>query len=87
VTAVSPGSIRLKSSNIRPVQHGEQLRTSRLGPGLHRLSPCRPLVASGWFALLDGFAAGYLASAIVLNVTLGKELLPMWPARSRPKRQ
>lgn len=40
---------------------------------------------SGWFALLDGFAAGYLASAIVLNVTLGRELLPMWPAKSRPK--
>ena len=42
---------------------------------------------SGWFALLDGFAAGYLASAIVLNVTLGRELLPMWPARSRLKTQ
>jgi uncharacterized protein len=40
---------------------------------------------SGWFALLDGFAAGYLAAAIVLNVTLGRELLPMWPAKSRPK--
>jgi uncharacterized protein len=40
---------------------------------------------SGWFAILDGFAAGYLASAIVLNVTLARELLPMWPARSRPK--
>jgi hypothetical protein len=40
---------------------------------------------SGWFALADGFAAGYLASAIVLNVTLGRELLPMWPAKSRPK--
>lgn len=40
---------------------------------------------SGWVALLDGFAAGYLAAAIVLNVTLGRELLPMWPARSRPK--
>ncbi len=42
---------------------------------------------SGWFAIVDGFAAGYLASAIVLNVTLGRELLPMWPARSRPKIQ
>jgi uncharacterized protein len=40
---------------------------------------------SGWFALADGFAAGYLAAAIVLNVTLGRELLPMWPAKSRPK--
>ena len=25
----------------------------------------------GWVALLDGFAAGYLGAAIVLNVTLG----------------
>jgi uncharacterized protein len=39
----------------------------------------------GWVAIADGFAAGYLGAAIVLNVTLGKELLPMWPARSRPK--
>ncbi len=29
------------------------------------------------------FAAGYLASAIVFNVTLGKEVLPLWPAKSR----
>jgi succinate-acetate transporter protein len=40
----------------------------------------------GWVAILDGFAAGYLASAILLNVTLGKELLPMWPAKSRKAR-
>lgn len=38
----------------------------------------------GWAAILDGLAAGYLASAILLNVTLGRELLPMWPAKSRP---
>ena len=38
----------------------------------------------GWVAILDGFAAGYLASAIVLNVTLAKEVLPLWPAKSRP---
>jgi uncharacterized protein len=37
----------------------------------------------GWFALLDGLAAGYLASAILLNVTTGRELLPMWPAKTR----
>jgi uncharacterized protein len=37
----------------------------------------------GWVALADGFAAGYLASAIVLNVTLGREVLPLWPAKSR----
>ena len=42
---------------------------------------------SGWVALADGFAAGYLGAAIVLNVTLGRELLPMWPAKSRPKTQ
>jgi len=41
----------------------------------------------GWVALLDGFAAGYLGAAIVLNVTLNRELLPMWPAKSRPKTQ
>ena len=41
----------------------------------------------GWVALLDGFAAGYLGAAIVLNVTLSRELLPMWPAKSRPKTQ
>jgi succinate-acetate transporter protein len=41
----------------------------------------------GWVALADGFAAGYLGAAIVLNVTLGRELLPMWPAKSRPKTQ
>jgi succinate-acetate transporter protein len=37
----------------------------------------------GWVALLDALAAGYLASAILLNVTIGRELLPMWPAKSR----
>ena len=40
----------------------------------------------GWVAILDGFAAGYLASAIVLNVTLGREVLPLWPAKSREVR-
>jgi uncharacterized protein len=39
----------------------------------------------GWFAILDGFAAGYLGAAIVLNVTLSRELLPMFPAKSRPR--
>ena len=37
----------------------------------------------GWVALLDALAAGYLASAILLNVTIGREVLPMWPAKSR----
>jgi uncharacterized protein len=39
----------------------------------------------GWFAILDGFAAGYLGAAIVLNVTLSRELLPMFPAKGRPR--
>ena len=37
----------------------------------------------GWVAILDSIAAGYLASAILLNVTLGREVLPLWPAKSR----
>lgn len=41
--------------------------------------------AGGWVAILDGFAAGYLGAAIVLNVTLASELLPMWPAKDRPR--
>lgn len=35
----------------------------------------------GWVALLDSLAAGYLASAILLNSTIGKDLLPLWPPR------
>jgi uncharacterized protein len=35
----------------------------------------------GWFALLDSFAAGYLGAAIVINVSLGKDLLPLFPTR------
>jgi uncharacterized protein len=37
----------------------------------------------GWFCLLDCLAAGYLAAAIVINVTLAKEVLPLFPAKSR----
>lgn len=33
----------------------------------------------GWFCLLDSFAAGYLGAAIVVNVSIGKELLPLFP--------
>jgi hypothetical protein len=33
-------------------------------------------------ALLDSFAAGYLGAAIVLNVTMGKNMLPLFPPRS-----
>jgi uncharacterized protein len=39
----------------------------------------------GWVALVDSFAAGYLAAAILLNVTYGRELLPMWPTKARPR--
>ena len=39
----------------------------------------------GWVALLDGFAAGYLGAAIVLNVTLGRELLPMSAGQVPPQ--
>jgi succinate-acetate transporter protein len=35
----------------------------------------------GWFALADGFAAGYLGCAIVLNVSMGKEHLPLFPTK------
>jgi succinate-acetate transporter protein len=35
--------------------------------------------AGGWVALADGAAAGYLASAILLNSTIGKDLLPLGP--------
>jgi succinate-acetate transporter protein len=37
----------------------------------------------GWVALLDSFAAGYFGAAIVLNVTMGRNLLPLFPAKSR----
>jgi uncharacterized protein len=37
----------------------------------------------GWVCLLDCFAAGYLAAAIVINVTLAREVLPLFPAKSR----
>jgi uncharacterized protein len=33
----------------------------------------------GWFAIADSLAAGYLAAAITLNTTIGKDLLPLWP--------
>jgi uncharacterized protein len=33
----------------------------------------------GWFAIADSAAAGYLAAAITLNTTIGKDLLPLWP--------
>lgn len=36
----------------------------------------------GWIALLDSLAAGYLGAALVLNVTLGKNLLPLFPTKS-----
>lgn len=33
----------------------------------------------GWLALADGLAAWYLASALLLNNTMGRDLLPLWP--------
>jgi uncharacterized protein len=35
----------------------------------------------GWVALLDSFAAGYLGAAIVLNVSTGKTMLPLFPTK------
>lgn len=35
----------------------------------------------GWFALLDSLAAGYLGAAIVVNVSIGKNLLPLFPTK------
>ena len=37
--------------------------------------------AGGWVALADSFAAGYLATAILFELPLGKDLLPLWPPR------
>lgn len=33
----------------------------------------------GWFALADGITAWYLGAGILLNVTVGRDLLPLWP--------
>ncbi|MGE5291984.1 MAG: acetate uptake transporter [Micromonosporaceae bacterium] len=33
----------------------------------------------GWVALADGVAAWYLGFGILLNTTVGKDLLPLWP--------
>ena len=35
----------------------------------------------GWFALLDSFAAGYLGAALVINISTGKSLLPLFPTK------
>lgn len=37
--------------------------------------------AGGWFALLDSFAAGYLGCAIIINVSLGRDVLPLFPTK------
>jgi succinate-acetate transporter protein len=39
----------------------------------------------GWVAIADGIAAGYLASALLLNTTIGREVLPMWPSKLRER--
>jgi uncharacterized protein len=39
--------------------------------------------AGGWVAILDCLAAGWLAAGIVLNVTIGRTVLPLFPPRER----
>jgi hypothetical protein len=46
-------------------------------------SACSSAACGSSAALLDSFAAGYLGAAIVLNVSMGKNLLPLFPAKSR----
>jgi uncharacterized protein len=36
----------------------------------------------GWFAIADGLAAGYLASALVINTAYAKDLLPLLPTKA-----
>jgi succinate-acetate transporter protein len=38
---------------------------------------------AGWVGLVDSAAAWYLGAAIVLNATVGRDLLPLFPHRSR----
>lgn len=33
----------------------------------------------GWLAIADGIAAWYLGTGLLLNATLGRDLLPLWP--------
>jgi len=33
----------------------------------------------GWVGILDSFAAGYLGAALVINISVGKALLPLFP--------
>jgi uncharacterized protein len=42
--------------------------------------------AGGWVAIADGLAAGYLASSLLLNTTLDREVLPEWPSKLRERR-
>lgn len=35
----------------------------------------------GWVALADGIAAWYLGTGILLNATMGRDILPLWPYR------
>lgn len=37
--------------------------------------------AGGWVALADGFTAGYLGCALVMNTSYGKNILPLFPAK------
>jgi uncharacterized protein len=36
----------------------------------------------GWVALADAVAAWYLGTGILLNATLGRDVLPLWPYRA-----
>ena len=36
----------------------------------------------GWVGILDSFAAGYLGAALVINISVGKALLPLFPKES-----
>lgn len=33
----------------------------------------------GWFGIADAFAAGYLGAALVVNTTIGKAIMPLFP--------
>jgi succinate-acetate transporter protein len=40
----------------------------------------------GWVLLADGATAWYLTSGLVLNPTVGRELVPLWPWPYTPRK-
>ena len=58
------------STRIDELSDGHRIRVTR-----------QPMKGGGWVALLDSFAAGYLGAAIVLNVSMAKEHLPLFPTK------